>query len=189
VLLLSGDAVGPALAAQGSADNHHRHLVYDSGLEGLWLAGGIDWELRLMISDKRRTDLAKIHIAKKELGLADEEYRDILYTNFRVSSAKDLGGNDVVRLLHIFKQKGWRPRPGRKARNYKKIKGPLARQKRYILALWNALGYDLAKLDARCKRQFKIDRFEWLQDEDQLCILITDLRARCERVGLDPSPH
>jgi len=144
----------------------------------------------MMTSDKRRTDLAKIHIAKKELGLADEEYRDILYTNFRVSSAKDLGGNDVVRLLHIFKQKGWQPRPGRKARNYKKIdKGPLARQKRYILALWNALGYDLAKLDARCRKQFKIDRFEWLQDEDQLCILITDLRARCERVGLDPSPH
>jgi len=149
------------------------------------------------MNNKRRADLAKIHIAKKELGLSDQEYRDILYANFKVSSAKDLGCKEISRLLSIFRQKGWQPRFKFKSkgsqpkgkRNFKEIKaGPLARQKRYILALWNALGYDLAKLDARCKKQFGLDRFEWLQDEDHLHILITDLQARCRSAGIDPNP-
>jgi len=38
----------------------------------------------------RRAQLAKIHIAKKELGLDDETYRSMLWTIARVRSASDL---------------------------------------------------------------------------------------------------
>lgn len=141
-------------------------------------------------------DLAKIHIAKKELGLTDEAYRDMLHLHFQVDSAKDLKPQQVVVLLNKFRAKGWRPKTnvkkGRKgtgkSANFKEIVGQNARQKKYILALWNALGYDVAKLDARCKKQFGVERFEWLKDEHALFVLVTDLRQRCVNVGIDPEP-
>ena len=152
-------------------------------------------------NDKRLSDLAKVHIAKRELGLSGEEYTDILYFYFGVLSTKDLTDEALIELLRIFRGKGWRPKftvkkshsPKKQAigkDNLKKIAdGPLARQKQYILALWHALGFEVAMLDARCKKQFKIERFEWLQDENHLHILIADLRARCMLAGIDTSPE
>ena len=143
-------------------------------------------------------DLAKIHIAKKELGLTDEVYRDMLHVHFQVSSAKDLKPQQVVVLLNKFRAKGWRPKKStvvkrghagqtRKDDNFIEIKpGANAKQQRYILALWNALGYDVAKLHARCKKQFGVDRFEWVDEYDDLHVLITDLQKRCRDAGLDP---
>ena len=137
-----------------------------------------------------RADLAKIHIAKKELGLTDEAYRDILRLHFQVESARDLTPRQATVLLNKFRAKGWKPkkstRPGsgnkdRKNRNYRHIKpGPAAAQQRYVLSLWNRLGYDIRKLDARCRRQFGIERIEWVTDHHQLHVLITDLEHRCQ---------
>jgi phage gp16-like protein len=145
-----------------------------------------------------RADLAKIHIAKKELGLTDDVYRDILRIHFGVDSAKDLKPKQVTVLLNKFRAKGWKPKKGaivkngrtgtrRKDDNYIQIKpGPAAKQQRYILAMWNALGYDVAKLHARCKKQFSIERFEWVTEYDELHVLITDLQQRCKSAGIDP---
>lgn len=143
-----------------------------------------------------KSDLAKIHIAKQELGLSDEAYRDMLHLHFGVASAKDLQPRQVIVLLNKFRARGWKPkskgqgaRGKKKGDNYIEIKpGPSARQQRYILAMWHALGYDVDKLHARCKRQFGLDRFEWLTDERDLFVLITDLRQRCMSAGLDPEP-
>lgn len=146
-------------------------------------------------------DLAKIHIAKKELGLTDEAYRDMLHLHFQVDSAKDLKPQQVVVLLNKFRAKGWKPKKSavvkhgrsgqiRKDDNFIEIKpGPNTKQKRYILALWNALDYDVAKLHARCKKQFNVERFEWLEDAHDLFVLVTDLRQRCLNVGIDPEPN
>ena len=137
-----------------------------------------------------RADLAKIHIAKKELGLTDEAYRDMLHLHFGVSSAKDLLPKQVVVLLNNFRARGWKPKKGavvkhgradqrRKDDNFIVIKpGPAARQQRKVLAMWAALGYDVAKLHARCKKQFGIERFEWVTEYDELHVLITDLEHR-----------
>lgn len=62
--------------------------------------------------------LAKIHIAKKELGLTDEVYRQILSDVCRplrgpeagVPSAKDLDNGQALRLIRYFKDKGWQPK-------------------------------------------------------------------------------
>lgn len=141
--------------------------------------------------------LAKIHIAKKEIGLTDQEYRDILFMHFDgARSAKDLSDRQALALINKFRAKGWQPKKqitvksersgSRKVNdNYRTIKqGPYAKMQRKVLAMWAALGYDVKLLDARCKKQFKVDRIEWLQDYDALHVLITDLQQRCENAGV-----
>ncbi|MGD9949871.1 MAG: regulatory protein GemA [Desulfobulbus sp.] len=137
-----------------------------------------------------KSALARIHIAKKELGLADEVYRDILGFNFGVESARDLTEQQALELIELFKAKGWEPKPFSNGQRRKtsgkfiEIKpGPAAKQQRKVLALWHALGYDMNKLHARVKKQFGVDRFEWLDDHEALHILITDLEHRLKTQG------
>lgn len=56
----------------------------------------------------RRAMLAKIHIAKKELGLDDELYRVILEDEFGVKSAAYLSVKEMERLVQRFITKGWK---------------------------------------------------------------------------------
>jgi phage gp16-like protein len=56
-----------------------------------------------------RSELAKIHIAIKELGLDDATYRGMLWDRYHKESAVDLTSSQVADLLDIFHQKGWRP--------------------------------------------------------------------------------
>lgn len=56
-----------------------------------------------------RNDLAKIHIAKKELGLDDDTYRGVLWARYHKESAADLSDFQAADLLDLFRQKGWRP--------------------------------------------------------------------------------
>jgi len=144
-----------------------------------------------------QADYAKINIAKKDVGLSEEAYRDMLYLNFQVRSAKDLKPRQVTILLDLLRAKGWQPKSpatvkdGHQASkrvndNYRQIKpGPAAKQQKYCLALWSALGYEVKKLDARCKKQFGVDRIEWLTEHDDLHVLITDLRKRCADAGVE----
>ncbi|MBV5329995.1 MAG: DUF1018 domain-containing protein, partial [Chlorobium sp.] len=55
--------------------------------------------------------LAKIHIAKKELALTEEAYRDILQLTFQVASARELTEQQANALIDLFKAKGWQPKP------------------------------------------------------------------------------
>jgi len=66
---------------------------------------------------------------------------------------------------------------------------PLAQQKRYILGLWLELGYEPALIDERCKRQWNVERLEWLNDSHALQTLTKDLYGRCAKAGLAPEPH
>lgn len=129
--------------------------------------------------------LAKIHIAKKELGIADDDYRELLILNYSVRSSKELSARQQEVLLDMFRSMGWKPRNGsaassrRRDGRYIEIKdGPAAAQQRKVLAMWNALGYGLDKLHTRAKKQFNVERFEWLTDNRALHILITDLEQR-----------
>ena len=130
-----------------------------------------------------RAEYAKIHIAVKELGLTDENYRDILMFNFGVHSAKGLSAVQVDELLNIFRQKGWKPRPRKRTGDeFIAVKpGPAAAQQRKVLALWHALGFPMAALHTRCRKQFRVDRFEWLTDHHALHVLITDLERRLQK--------
>ncbi len=54
-----------------------------------------------------RAGLAKIHIAKRELHLTDELYRDLMYVFFKKKSARDLNKEEVDELILHFKSLGW----------------------------------------------------------------------------------
>ncbi len=85
--------------------------------------------------EQRKADLARIHIAKKELRLADSHYRAIIASVLKqqnksaAPSAANLNGPGRAEVLHIFKGMGWKdaraqrpPRPQRRqpaAHDYK----------------------------------------------------------------------
>ncbi len=54
-----------------------------------------------------RNQLARVHIAKKELQLTDALYRDFLELWFGKRSAKDLTASEIEGLLTHFKGLGW----------------------------------------------------------------------------------
>jgi len=55
----------------------------------------------------RRADLAKVHIAKRDLKLTDQLYRGFLNVLFGETSAKDLTHEQIDELLDHFKSLGW----------------------------------------------------------------------------------
>ena len=146
----------------------------------------------------RKNLLAKIHIGKKALGWRDDDYRAILQGRYGQNSAGDLSDaqlDDLCRHLQSqgVKFKGHKPaRPGRQSAtdSYYPIPKdtPYVQQKRYIAGLWNMLGYKMTGLDTRAKKQFRVDKFIWLNDQDNLQTLAKDLWNRCKKRGLDPDP-
>ncbi|MDD5194850.1 MAG: DUF1018 domain-containing protein [Candidatus Omnitrophica bacterium] len=86
--------------------------------------------------DKKR--LAVIHIVKKELGLSDEEYRNILQAAAGVNSAKDLDEEKFRRLMNYFAR----------SRHYQVNRyGLTIRQKLLIKALTQELMWDESHLN------------------------------------------
>lgn len=80
-----------------------------------------------------RKKLAVIHIVKKELGLSDDEYRDILETYAGVRSAKDLDDKGFRKLMHHFVR----------SRHYRSSRDVITlRQKMYIKHLVSEAGWD-----------------------------------------------
>ncbi|NLC71346.1 MAG: regulatory protein GemA [Desulfuromonadaceae bacterium] len=66
---------------------------------------------KMMDKSYRQKALAKIHIARKELGLSDIEYRDLIDSVAPgKESAADLSEEQLHLLVNRFYQLGWRPR-------------------------------------------------------------------------------
>ncbi len=105
-----------------------------------------------------KVDLAKIHIAKKELGLSDDVYRDILRSRFGKTkdSAAKLTPGQAFSLLAHFRKLGWKPKTTARLPG---MEIPSDGQSKKIQALWITLaqagkvrdGSDKA-LMAFCKR-------------------------------------
>ena len=121
-----------------------------------------------------KADLAKIHIAKKELGLTDEAYRDVLRNLFQKESAKDLSPRQAAQLLRHFGTLGWRPRQ-------QKLPGPALAgdpMLRKIRALWLELAKAGVVRDASeqalltfVKKQVKVDRLQGATTEQKSQII------------------
>jgi phage gp16-like protein len=59
-------------------------------------------------NDYRRALLAKVHIAKKALGVDEDVYRMILREEFGVESAGDLSNRELAQLVARFEKNGWK---------------------------------------------------------------------------------
>lgn len=115
-------------------------------------------------------DYAKIHIAIKEIGMTDQQYRDLLTINYGVSSSKQLNGRQIGELLRLLRNKGWKPARAPAGKNSR----PMARdpQSRKIRALWLTLR-DLGALRnpseealaKYVKKQTGVDALQWLDPQ------------------------
>lgn len=134
--------------------------------------------------------LAKLHIAKKELGLDDPTYRTILQRLTGQESAKGLSEVQIGVVLDELKAKGWTPkaspRAGPKGPSTRAADHPVAKKAR---ALWISL-WDLgevrdpseAALEAFARRQLGCERMQW-SDQGLSYKLIEALKAWGGRAG------
>lgn len=65
-------------------------------------------------ANQRRGLLAKIHIAKQQMGLNDGEY-DMILKSFKVATAADLTLPQLENMVKLLKHYGWKPRKSRAA--------------------------------------------------------------------------
>lgn len=85
-----------------------------------------------MADPLRNSELAKIHIAKKDLGLDDETYRDVLWTICRARTSADLDSYKRHKLITHFRSLGWKAQRS----NKKRINDPKSKK---IWSLWYQL--------------------------------------------------
>jgi len=81
----------------------------------------------------RRGLLAMVHCARRDLGLAEDDYRAVLETLFGKSSASELSDRELVRVVEHFRAKGFAPPVREKA---KRSTNPHVRK---VWALWGDL--------------------------------------------------
>ena len=120
--------------------------------------------------------IAKIHVAKNQLGLSDDDYRAVLgsVTAGRKDSAAQLTLFELEAVLKRFKQLGWEPRRSKKAAT---AKAPDRRQAqrpeaRKVRALWLSL-HEAGKVDdpsekalsAYVKRMTGCEDLHWVEPD------------------------
>ncbi len=128
----------------------------------------------------KKSDLAKIHIAKQQLGIDDDSYRMILQRIAGVSSAKDLTNIQVEKLLDEFKAKGWKPKKTSKTKGKPHNFEKLGEYIKKIEALLAEMKLSWTYADAICKQMFKIDKVAWLQKYSQLEAILVALDNKKE---------
>ncbi|SDU08973.1 gp16 family protein [Stappia sp. ES.058] len=125
--------------------------------------------------------LATIHIAKKELGLDDETYRDFLARETGKRSAKDLTEAERRKVVLAFEQQGFkRSSKGGSKPRADRLSGPYAAKLQALwIAAWN-LGIvenaSDAALIAFVKRQTGISHGRWLRHGDDATKVIEALK-------------
>lgn len=139
---------------------------------------------------------AKIHIAKKELGIHDDDYRDLLERVTGARSSSNLSDRQIGAVLDEFKRLGWKPRvvtnphrpsgtsPANGKREAANFEG--ARKCRALwISLWQ-LGAIRNRsedaLEAFAKRQLGVEVFAWA-DPQQVYKLTEALKSMAERKG------
>jgi len=126
--------------------------------------------------DTRKTDLAKIHIARQQLCLDDESYRAMLWTIARVESAKDLDAAGRRAVLDHLRSRGFKPR--KKARTTPSYSRKALVKK--IQALMLSHGFSDDYIDGMARKMFQVDRYEWCEP-GQLWRLVAALNYHIKR--------
>jgi phage gp16-like protein len=142
-------------------------------------------------NDTRRRELAKIHIAAKQLGMdaADKDpnsdYRRMLWSVARVRSSGDLDEPGRRRVLDHLKAAGFKPKPGSNPRPGRphnlgsEERGP---QLSKIEAMLTSAGRAWAYADGMAKKMFHVDRVTFCNPE-QLRKIIAALVYDAKRNG------
>ncbi|MGE4545814.1 MAG: gp16 family protein [Pedobacter sp.] len=143
--------------------------------------------------DHRRAELAKIHIAKKDLGMTDDDYTTMLMAITDKTSAGDITARQRQEVLeHLvslgFKNDRKRGRPANMERKPSQAEEQVSRAKQLekIEALLTVGEKPWGYADALAARICKVDRVAWVATVD-LYKIITALRKQAKREGWDLS--
>lgn len=128
--------------------------------------------------NNRMADLAKIHIARKQLSMSEDAYRAMLQSVAGVASAGDLDLRGRGKVLQHLKNLGWKP----KTRKKKQVVTPSLPQDKKIRALWLDMHNEgvvkhpeEAALRSYVRRITGCDRLEWITTK-QASIVIESLK-------------
>jgi phage gp16-like protein len=117
---------------------------------------------------RRNAMLGKVHVARKDLQLDEDDYRQILMQETGHASAKDCTERDLEKVLGRFEALGWKPLPKPASKGV--AQNPMARKAR---ALWISLYHlgavrsrDEKALEAFAKRQLGCERLVWAKQSD-----------------------
>ena len=138
----------------------------------------------------RRAAVTKLQIARRELGLEEDDYRALLQRVTGRRSATELDDRQIGRVLDVLKGQGWpdkrnmgqrragdRPRPAA---------SPVARKARALWISLHQLGVvrdpSERALEAFARRQLGVERLNWARASDGHR-LIEALKAMAERAG------
>ena len=136
---------------------------------------------------RRRAMIARIKIAQKEIGLEEDDYRELLWRAAGARSAADMSEAQLGRVLDELKRLGWVPalQGGRKDAP-KAAPNPAARKARALWLSLHLLGAvrngSEAALEAFGARQLGVDRIVWA-DQARVYKLIEALKAMAVRAG------
>ena len=146
--------------------------------------------------NQRKRDLAQIHIAKAQLDLAEDTYRNLLMTIGRVDSSSKLSAEGRQRLLAHFRKLGWKPAPPKNAgstshKQAEKRPTPAAENVGMVKRIRAQL-ISLGRLpntyaDGIAKQAFGVDFYEWCTNE-QMHKLTAMLAVEQKRRGADMGP-
>jgi len=128
----------------------------------------------------RRAKMAQIHVAKKQLDMDDDAYRDMLQriTGHRSAALADRSG--IVAILVEFERLGFKPsyKGGKRRTTPAKEKEQLVSK---IQAQLASAGRTEDYADAISKKAFRVDRFEWLK--------LDQLYRLAQMLGKDAARH
>ncbi|HGY3614762.1 TPA: phage protein GemA/Gp16 family protein, partial [Pseudomonas aeruginosa] len=124
--------------------------------------------------------LSKIHIARQQLGLQDDVYRQKLQVMFGKGSARDLNLRQAEQLLTEFKRLGWQPQPSKRAAGKPHNWRQLPAEVEVIEAQLTNMGLPWSYADAIAKRQFGVAKVAWLKKPEQLKAVLAALHVEQE---------
>lgn len=152
---------------------------------------------RAFVGADRRAMLAKVHLGAKELGLREDERRDVLERLTGHRSSADCTDAQLSAVLGHYKALGWTPttagskgvqsRPSRASKPaQRRADHPAAKKARALWISLHQLGVvreaKESALEAFAARQLKVERLQWA-DAGQCFKLIEALKAMAERAG------
>ena len=119
--------------------------------------------------ESRKSLMAKLHIAKKDLGLDDDTYRAMLQNLIGKSSAADCSDHQLVAVIAALRKRGWKgslPKAPKVRPEFEKLLGKI-----------NALRLDTKKswayVESIAKKMYGVG-ISWL-DGEQLTGVVTAL--------------
>jgi phage gp16-like protein len=127
---------------------------------------------------------AKIHIARQQLRMIEDDYRALLFLTTGRTSLKDCNTGQLEAMVKAMERKGFRPAP--KAGNRGAATHPVAKKARALWISLHQLGAvrnpSEQALEAFARRQLGCERFSWARQSEGYRV-IEALKSMARRAG------